>query len=107
LENHYVQIRKGLQKEVLFLGLKAKYINYCLYIGLGVIAFGFGLSMVIPTTLALAVTACIMFMVFIILLFYSKTYGENGFIKKIADESKPSKIKVSNSFSRMLIWKKE
>jgi len=63
--------------------------------------------MVIPTALALVVTACIMLLVFLILLFYSKTYGANGFIKKIADESKPSRIKVSNSFSKMLLWKKE
>ncbi|WP_072403585.1 DUF4133 domain-containing protein [Flaviramulus basaltis] len=107
MENHFVQIRKGLQKEVLFLGLKAKYINYCIYIGLGIIAFGFGLSIVISTALALVFTACLMLFVFAILLFYSKTYGANGFLKKIADKSKPKKIRVSNSFSKMLIWKKE
>lgn len=107
METHFVQIRKGLQKEVLFLGLKAKYINYCIYIGLCTIAFGFCLSIFIPTTLALAVTTCVMLFVFAILLFYSKTYGANGFVKKIADKSKPKKIKMSNSFTKMLLWKKE
>lgn len=74
---------------------------------MGVIAFGFGLSLVVSTILSLLITACIILLVFAILLFYSKTYGANGFIKKIADKSKPEKIKVSNSFSNMLLWKKE
>jgi len=107
LENSYFLIRKGLQKEALFYGLKAKYINYCIYISIGLITFGLGLSMVIPTIMALMVTGSLMFVVFAILLFYSKTYGANGFLKKIANKSKPEQIKVSNSFSKMLLWKKE
>lgn len=74
---------------------------------MGVIAFGFGLSMVVSTVLSLLITTCLILLVFAILLFYSKTYGANGFKKKLADKSKPKKIKVSNSFSNMLLWKKK
>jgi hypothetical protein len=106
MEDKYVLIRKGLQKEVLFLGLKARYINYCLYIGFGVIALGLVLSTVIPTFMALLVTACVMLSVFAILLFYSRTYGAKGFVKKMADASRPKKIKVSNPFTKMPLWKR-
>jgi len=107
MDNHYSEIRKGLQKEVLFLGLKAKYINYCIYIGVGVIAFGLGLSLIIPTSLALIVTTGMVGVVFVILLFYSKTYGANGFIKRIADKGKPDQVKVSGSFSKMVLWERK
>jgi hypothetical protein len=106
MENKYVLIRKGLQKEVLFLGLKARYINYCLYIGLGVISLGFILSMVIPTFMALLATACTTLSVFAILLFHSRTYGARGFIKKIADASRPDKVKISRPFKKMPLWKR-
>ncbi|GGD13358.1 DUF4133 domain-containing protein [Hyunsoonleella pacifica] len=106
MNHNYTEIRKGLQKEVLFLGLKAKYINYCIYIGVGVIAFGLGLSLLIPTSLALLVTTGMVGCVFVILLFYSRTYGANGFIKKIADNSKPQQVKVSGSFSKMVLWER-
>ena len=107
MEFHLGQIRKGLQKEVLFHGLKAKYINYCIYIGLGAIVFGLVLSILISTIISLIITFSFMVVIFSILLFYSKTYGENGFVKKISDQSKPDQVKVSNSFSKMLLWKKE
>lgn len=105
MEEKYVLIRKGLQKEVLFLGLKAKYINYCIYMGLGVLSLGFVLSMVIPTFMALLVTAGTILLVFAILLFYSRTYGARGFIKKMADATRPDKVKISQSFKKMSLWK--
>ncbi|MER3373588.1 MAG: DUF4133 domain-containing protein [Allomuricauda sp.] len=105
MEEKYVLIRKGLQKEVLFLGLKARYINYCIYIGLGVLSLGFVLSMVIPTFMALLVTACTLLSVFTILLFHSRTYGARGFIKKMADASRPDKIKISRPYKNMPLWK--
>lgn len=105
MEDKFILIRKGLQKEVLFLGLKARYINHCIYMGLGVLSLGFILSMVIPTFMALLVTVCTLLSMFAILLFHSKTYGARGFIKKIADASRPEKIKISQPYKNMPLWK--
>lgn len=105
MEDKFVLIRKGLQKEVLFLGLKARYINHCIYIGLCVLSLGFILSMVIPTFMALLVTACTLLSMFAILLFHSRTYGAKGFIKKMADASRPEKIKISRPYKNMPLWK--
>ena len=87
------------------MGLKTVYINYCIYLGLASIIIGLGLSTVIPTALALLITAALILVVFSILMFYSKTYGAKGFVKKMADTSKPNSIKVSNSFENLLLWK--
>ncbi|MER3373574.1 MAG: DUF4133 domain-containing protein [Allomuricauda sp.] len=105
MEDKFILIRKGLQKEVLFLGLKARYINHCIYIGLGVLSLGFILSMVIPTLMALVVTTCALFSMFATLLFHSRTYGARGFIKKMADASRPDKIKISRPHKNMPLWK--
>ena len=105
MEQEYLHIKKGLQKEVLFMGLKAVYINYCIYLGLASIILGLGLSTLIPTALALLITILLILVVFSILMFYSRTYGAKGFVKKLADANKPNSIKVSNTFENLLIWK--
>ncbi|RKN83475.1 DUF4133 domain-containing protein [Ulvibacterium marinum] len=105
MEQEYLHIKKGLQKEVLFMGLKAVYINYCIYLGLASIIIGLGLSTIIPTALALLITTLLILVVFAILMFYSKTYGAKGFVKKLADAQRPNSIKVSNSFETLLVWK--
>lgn len=87
------------------MGLKAVYINYCIYLGLASIIIGLGLSTIIPTALALLITALLILVVFGILMFYSKTYGAKGFVKKMADAQMPRTIKVSNSFTTLLVWK--
>lgn len=104
METSYNLIRKGLQKDVLYKGLKAKYINYSLYLGFAAIITGLALSTFIPMILALVLTTVLIILIFLILLFYSKTYGANGFIKKMSDNSKPDSIKVS-SFKNLLLWK--
>ncbi len=105
MEQEYLHIKKGLQKEVLFMGLKAVYINYCIYLGLASIIIGLGLSTIIPTALALLITTLLIVVVFSILMFYSRTYGAKGFVKKLADAQRPNSIKVSNSFETLLLWK--
>jgi hypothetical protein len=89
------------------MGLKASYINYFILTGLGVIVLGLVLSMIVPTVLALFLTAGLLVVTFAIILFYSKTYGQNGFIKKIADKKKPDVVTRSNKIESLLICKKE
>ena len=105
MEQEYLHIKKGLQKEVLFMGLKAVYINYCIYLGLASIVIGLGLSTLIPTALALLITTLSILVVFGILMFYSRTYGAKGFVKKLADAQGPNSVKVSNPFKTLLLWK--
>lgn len=105
MENRHIPIKKGLQKDVLFRGLKAKYIMYCLYLGLATILLGLVLSTFVPMAVAMVVIIIAIGIIFLILLFYSKTYGANGFVKKLADASKPSSVKLSNSFENLLLWK--
>lgn len=105
MENQHIPIQKGLQKDVLYRGLKARYIMYCLYLGLAAILLGLVLSTIIPMALALMTIFMTITVVFLILLFYSRTYGANGFVKKLADSSKPDSVKLSNSFENLLLWK--
>ncbi len=105
MEIHYIPIKKGLQKDVLYKGLKAKYIFYCLYLGLATIILGLVLSSFIPMAWALLVIVSLIATIFLILLFYSRTYGANGFVKKLADAQRPGSIKSSNSFENLLLWK--
>ena len=105
MENQYIPIKKGLQKDVLYKGLKAKYIMYCLYLVLTAILLGLVLSTFIPMVWALLLMAIVIAIVFLVLLFYSRTYGANGFIKKLADSRMPKSIKVSNPFENLLVWK--
>ncbi len=105
MENQHIPIKKGLQKDVLYRGLKAKYIMYCLYLGLAAIMLGLVLSTFIPMLFALVVIIAAIAIIFLTLLFYSRTYGANGFVKKLADAAKPDSIKISNPFENLLLWK--
>jgi hypothetical protein len=107
MENNHILIKKGLQKDVLYRGLKASYITYCLYLGMAAILVGLVLSTFIPMVLAMVIIIITVAIIFLILLFYSRTYGANGFIKKLADAGKPDSIKVSNTFENLLLWKNE
>lgn len=105
-QDELMHLKKGLQKEVLFMGLKASYINYFILTGLGLLIMGLVLAMIVPTFLALLLTIILMVVSFSVILFYSKTYGQNGFIKKVADKNKPNLITRSNKIDSLLIWKK-
>lgn len=87
------------------MGLKAVYINYCIYLGLGSVIIGLALSQIIPTALALLLTSLMILLIFSILMFYSRTYGAKGFVRKLADAERPDAIKISNPFNSLLIWK--
>ncbi|SEC65394.1 protein of unknown function [Tenacibaculum sp. MAR_2009_124] len=102
-----VKIKKGLQKEVLFYNLKAKYINYFIGVGFSIVLIGVLLSIVVSTYLAGSLMIILIIVSFSIFFFYSKTYGENGFIKKMADRKMPSSIKLDQKFSNLLLWKKK
>ncbi len=104
MEVSYNIIRKGLQKDVLYKGLKAKYINYSLIFGFAAIIVGMVLSAFVPMLLAMIIITVLIVLIFLILLFYSRTYGANGFVKKLADASKPDSIKLSNSVENLLLW---
>ncbi len=105
MENDHILIKKGLQKDVLYKGLRAIYITYCLYLGLAAILVGLVLSTFIPMFFAMAIIIVTVAIAFFVLLFYSRTYGANGFVKKLADAGKPDTIKVSNTFENLLLWK--
>lgn len=101
-----MKLNKGLQKEVLFYSLKAKYINYFISVGLGTLLIGVLLSIVINMFLAILFMVITLVTSFSILLFYSKTYGENGFVKKISDNKMPNAIKGTKKYSNLLVWEK-
>jgi ABC-type transport system involved in multi-copper enzyme maturation permease subunit len=105
MENRHILIKKGLQKDVLYKGLKAKYIMYCLFLGLIAILLGLILSTFVPMVIALILIFGVIVVIFLVLLFYSRTYGANGFVKKMADIQKPDTIKVSNRIENLLLWK--
>ncbi|NKI27877.1 DUF4133 domain-containing protein [Arenibacter sp. 6A1] len=102
--NSHIPIRKGLQKEASYWGLKAKYIYYFVYLSIAAIVHGLVLSLFLPAFLAMLISAALMGIAFLIILFYSRTYGANGFIKKMADTSKPSTIKLTHNFKSLLLW---
>lgn len=107
MEVNSIPIPKGLQKDVLFKGLKAKYIGHCLYVGLAAVILGMILSTFIPMILAIGVITILLSITFLIFLFYSKTYGANGFLKKMADAAKPDEIIVSTSIENLLLWRND
>lgn len=101
----YNTIRKGLQQDVRFKGLKSKYIYYCLYLGVGTILFGLFLSSFLSMLWAIVMIAIVLLALFIIFLSYSRTYGSHGFVKKLADRNKPTTIKINTPFEHVLLWK--
>lgn len=89
------------------MNLKASYINKFLIGALISIFIAFALSLVIPTLIALVIGVTILIIMFLFMLFYSKTYGEKGFSKKIADSSKPNHLKRINNYKSCMIWIKQ
>ena len=104
MSNSHIPISKGLQKEVSFWGLKARYIYYFVYISVAAIVHGLLLSLFLPAFIAMLISAALMGIAFLIILFYSRTYGANGFIKKVADTSRPNAIKLVHNFKSLLLW---
>ncbi|UWX54320.1 DUF4133 domain-containing protein [Maribacter litopenaei] len=105
MEEIYYPIHKGLQKEVFYLGLKAKYIYYGLYLGIGIVLGGLLLSAFLPMLWSMVIIAIFLFALFLTLLAYSRTYGAYGFIKKVADRKLPAGMKQHTPFKNLPIWK--
>ena len=105
-----ISIRKGLQKEVtfnfMFLRFKSRYIYYALYSIFASSIISLMFSNFIPSSSALILGVIILIITLTVILFYSTTYGETGFVKKIADKKNPEQIRVVNNYKTMLIWKK-
>ncbi len=104
MKDRDIKVPKALQKDVVFFGLKAKYVEkatkgvvVCLVIGLicstfmpgwiaGVGSFGLAGGFVS------------------LMLYYSKAYGDNGFVKKQVDKKLPDEVKGYINKKNLLIW---
>jgi len=99
-------VNKSLKKEVMVFGLKAKFIYYAAYLFIGSFVFSlFGSSRFGPIY-SLLVGLIIFAIGILIIIYYSKTYGENGWMKKQASKSQPNNIRVTSN-AKSLIWTKQ
>lgn len=101
-----IEVNKSLKKEVVFLGLKAKFIYYGAYLFIFCFIMAlFGSSKFGPI-LSLVVGLVIFIIGVLLLIYYSKTYGENGWVKKHTSKSQPNKIRVTCN-TNAIIWTKQ
>ena len=107
MENKLVKIPKALQKDVSFFGLRAKYVDQAFKGSFLSLMVGLFLSTVIPTFLSLLLSFCTAALYIALTLFYSKAYGENGFIKSRADRKGPDTIKGHVNKKKLVLWKKD
>jgi len=104
MELKYYLIPKALQKDVTFFGLKAKYVDQAFK--------GIFLSLILGMILGAFTTTLIGFIVsviaacgyFLLMLYYSFSFGENGYLKARADKSKPTFIKGGVNKKMLLRW---
>lgn len=106
MENKLVRIPKALQKDVFFFGLRAKYVDQAFKGTFLSLMLGLFLSTVIPTFLSLILSFFIAALYIGLMFFYSKAYGENGFIKSRADRKGPDAIKGHVNKKLLVLWKK-
>lgn len=107
MQNRMVKIPKALQKDVFFFGLRAKYVDQafkgtflCLILGLLLSTFvSTALSMLLSLAAASSYTG--------LMLYYSRAYGSNGFIKSRADKQRPDNIKGHVNKKTLLVWRKK
>ena len=107
MENKLVKIPKALQKDVSFFGLRAKYVDQAFKGAFLSLMVGLFLSAVIPTFLSLLLSFCTAILYIGLMLFYSKAYGENGFVKSRADRKGPLYIKGYVNKKILVVWKKD
>ena len=104
MEEKYYPIPKALQKDVTYFGLKAKYVDQAFK--------GIFLSLVLGMILGAFTTTLIGFIVsliaacgyFLLMLYYSFSYGESGYLKSRADKARPTFIKGSVNKKILLEW---
>ncbi|WP_127127958.1 DUF4133 domain-containing protein [Pseudoflavitalea rhizosphaerae] len=104
------QINKGVNRSLEFKGIKAQYIIY-LALGLLVLLILFMILYVISKSsyLCLCIVIPLALFLFVTVSKYSKKYGENGLVKKIANSKLPGNIicQSRNCFIRLNNQKSE
>lgn len=105
MEENYYPIPKALQKDVSLFGLKAKYVDQAFK--------GIFLSLILGMFLGAITTTLVGFLVsliaacsyFLLMFYYSKAYGENGYLKSRADKARPTLIKGAVNKKSLLVWR--
>ena len=101
-----IKVHKSLNKEVSFLGLKARYIYYAAYAFIGSFFYYLSFSTAIGPIIGLLTGLGLFILSVVLILYYSKTYGENGWVKKQSYKASPKKIRM-NSFTNTILCKKQ
>ncbi|MFD2586115.1 DUF4133 domain-containing protein [Croceitalea marina] len=107
MENHTVKIPKALQKDVFFFGLRAKYVDQAFKGSFLSLAMGLVISGILPTLLSMLLSFAVAVLYTGLMLYYSKAYGSNGFIKSRADRSRPDSIKGHVNKKKLLVWRRK
>ena len=107
MENRMVKIPKALQKDVFFFGLRAKYVDQAFKGSFLALAMGLVISGILPTLLSMMLSFAVALLYTGLMLYYSKAYGSNGFIKSRADKIRPDSIKGHVNKKKLLIWRKK
>ncbi|MEO8173469.1 MAG: DUF4133 domain-containing protein [Sediminibacterium sp.] len=94
------QINKGVNKPVVFRGLKAQYI-WWLAIGLGGLLLLFAVLYIagVPAAFCMAIVGVLGLCLFRCVYRLSKRYGEHGMMKKMAQNATPNFIKCDKLLS--------
>ena len=107
MENHIVKIPKALQKDVFFFGLRAKYVDQAFKGTFLLLAMGLVMSSILPTLLSMLLSFGVAIAYTVLMLYYSKAYGNNGFIKSRADRARPDSIKGHVNKKKLLVWRRK
>ena len=107
MENRMVKIPKALQKDVFFFGLRAKYVDQAFKGTFLLLALGLMISSVLPTLLSMLLSFAVAILYTGLMVYYSKAYGSNGFIKSQADRKRPDIIKGHVNKKKLLIWRRK
>jgi hypothetical protein len=94
MANSIYQINKGINKPIVFQGLRAQYISY-LAVGLVFLMVLFAILYItgVPIFICLPLVGILGTMLFITVYRYSHKYGQYGLLKKVAKKSLPASIR--------------
>ena len=97
MANSTYQINKGINKSIVFKGLRAQYIWY---MGAGMFAlliiYAVMYMVKVNTYICLGITLCLGAAMIIAIYHLSATYGEHGLTKAVAKRSIPKTVKSSS-----------
>jgi len=105
MDINYIKVPKALQKDVLFYGLRAKYVEKAIKGMVVCIVLGMIMSNFISGIVAGLLSFAAAFGFFSVMLFFSRLYGENGFVKKEVERKMPDEIKGHVNKRSLLVWK--